>query len=68
MQIYAQADDALSDLGAYADASPNGSPVGITAQAQFPGDLPVYYSLVNPGGIFSIETQTLSSFFSPGLR
>lgn len=40
------------------DASQNGLSAGILAQAQFPGDLPVFYSLVNPGGIFSIDSTT----------
>ena len=37
---------------------PERSSAGILAQAQFPGDLPVFYSLVNPGGIFSIDSTT----------
>src|SRR4030095_7444776 len=39
------------------DASQNGLSI-ILAQAEFPGDLPVFYSLVNPGGIFSINSTT----------
>ncbi len=40
------------------DATQNGFSAGILAQAQFPGDLDVFYSLVNPGGIFSIDSTT----------
>jgi trimeric autotransporter adhesin len=40
------------------DATQNGFSAGILAQAQFPGDLPVFYSLVNPGGIFTIDSTT----------
>jgi Ca2+-binding RTX toxin-like protein len=39
------------------DASQNGLSF-ILAQAEFPGDLPVFYSLVNPGGIFAINSTT----------
>jgi Ca2+-binding RTX toxin-like protein len=52
------ADTATPNVLNEEDASQNGLPAGILAQAEFPGDLQVFYSLVNPGGIFSINSTT----------
>jgi Ca2+-binding RTX toxin-like protein len=52
------ADTATPNVLNEEDASQNGLPAGILAQAEFPGDLQAFYSLVNPGGIFSINSTT----------
>jgi trimeric autotransporter adhesin len=40
------------------DATQNGFSAGIQARVDLPGDVPAFYSLVNPGGIFSIDSTT----------
>ncbi len=51
-------DGATANVLREEDPTQNGLPVGIVAQAHFVGDLPVFYSLVNDGGIFAIDSVT----------